>query len=276
MPLYNIQRLALEAIAGNRHQGSHIAGGTVINIRGARFSKDIDIFHDLSNNDERVRLLSEAVEADVISLEAAGFEVKWDLKRPEFYRAVIEKDGEKTVLEWVVDSDFRFFDSVPDETFGFRLHIFDLATNKVLAAASRKEPRDVVDLLYIHKNCFSLAAAIWAAPTKDPGYTPESLIEDLRRNCIYRQEDFDRVISNEKLDAREISISLKLALKQAEDFFARMPPGYEGVAFLEGDRPTVPDVSRLDEYKIVEARRQLHWPSSSDIDSEMIVSTPKP
>jgi hypothetical protein len=31
--------------------------------------------------------------------------------------------------------------------FGYRLHIFDLATNKALAAAGRREPRDVLDLL---------------------------------------------------------------------------------------------------------------------------------
>ncbi|WP_158608738.1 nucleotidyl transferase AbiEii/AbiGii toxin family protein [Sinorhizobium meliloti] len=268
MPLSNVQQEALAAIAANRHPGSHVAGGTVINRRGRRLSKDIDIFHDLSGNDDRIRILKETVDADAASLVRAGFQVEWNARHPELYRAVILKDGEPTVLEWVVDSDFRFFPSIPDELFGFRLHMFDLATNKVLAAASRKEPRDVVDLVYINENCFPIAAAIWAAPAKDPGYTPERLIEDLRRNAVYRQDDFDRVMSESPIDARHISIALKSILTQALEFANAMPPGYDGMAFVEDDQIVLPDVSRLDTYQTVTAERQAHWPTSPDINAE--------
>ena len=57
--------------------------------------------------------------------------------------------GETTKLEWVVDSDFRFFPTARDETFGYVLHPIDLAANKVGAAYDRREPRDAVDLLTI-------------------------------------------------------------------------------------------------------------------------------
>jgi len=40
-----------------------------------------------------------------------------------------------TRLEWLVESDFRFFPTIRDETFGYILHPVDLATNKVMAAA---------------------------------------------------------------------------------------------------------------------------------------------
>jgi hypothetical protein len=270
LPIFKIQREALLAIAANRHPGNHIAGGIVINLDGRRFSKDIDIFHDLSGNENRVRLLKDSVDVDTASLNAAGFELVWDAVRPEFHRGIISKDGDRTVLEWVVDSDFRFFEAVQDETFGYRLDMFDLATNKVLAAASRKEARDVIDLLHINESYFPLAAAIWAAPAKDPGCTPESLIEDIKRNCIYRQDDFDRLLSEQTIDARVVSIAIKSALRQAEDFAASMPPGYDGMAFLEDHRPVQPDVSRLGSYQLVEAQRQSHWPSSPEIGSEMI------
>ena len=43
-----------------------------------------------------------------------------------------------------------------DETFGYILHPVDLATNKVVAADGRREPRDVVDLVTVHdRSCRS-------------------------------------------------------------------------------------------------------------------------
>lgn len=277
MPLFRIQQEALAAVAANRHPGSHIAGGTVINIHGSRFSKDIDIFHDLSSDDDRIRRLKETVDVDAASLSACGFDIEWKAEHPELYRAIVSKHGDATLLEWVIDSDYRFFPAIPDEMFGYRLDMFDLATNKVLAAASRKEPRDVVDLVYVHENCFPIGAALWAAPAKDPGCTPESLIEDIRRNALYRQDDYDRVISEPAVDARKVSQSIKTLLAQAADFVASMPEGYDGLAFLDdGGLIVEPDVSRLEEYKTVSARRQAHWPSSPDIGSRMITDGGKP
>lgn len=275
MPLYNVQKEALLAIAKNRHPGSHIAGGTAINLNGVRYSKDIDIFHDLSSDKDRIVKLSDTVEKDISSLESEGFNLDWQIRGPEFYRAVITKDNDSTVLEWVIDSDFRFFDTIPDETFGYRLHMFDLATNKVLAAASRKEPRDVLDILHINDKYYPLEAIVWAAPAKDPGYTPESLIEDLRRNCRYQQADYDMVSSDQVVDARSVSLALKVLFHKTEEFVASMPNGYEAMAFLEDGSPVKPIVDRLQSYDKISAERHAHWPSSSEIDSEMIGSDRK-
>ena len=43
----------------------------------------------------------------------------------------------------VVDREFRFFPVIKDETFGYVLHPVDLATNKTMAAAGRRELRDM-------------------------------------------------------------------------------------------------------------------------------------
>ena len=45
---------------------------------------------------------------------------------------------------------YNFYQPVPDPEFGWRLHFADLAVNKVLAAASRRQPRDLVDLYLVH------------------------------------------------------------------------------------------------------------------------------
>ena len=58
-----------------------------------------------------------------------------------------EDPGEDVRLEWVTDSDFRFFPTVSDALFGYMLHPVDLALNKVQAAANRRKLRDIVDLV---------------------------------------------------------------------------------------------------------------------------------
>src|SRR5262249_5029675 len=61
---------------------------------------------------------------------------------------------------------------VKHEFFGYVLHLADIATNKALAAAGRREPRDILDLLLIHERYLPLGAVAWAAIAKDSGFTP--------------------------------------------------------------------------------------------------------
>jgi len=93
-------------------------------------------------------------------------------------------------LEWVVDSDFRFFPTIRDEVFGYVLHPVDLATNKVAAAYGRREPRDVVDLLTIHERILPLGAVVWASVGKTWGFTPEGVINEIRRTARYPKPTF--------------------------------------------------------------------------------------
>ena len=41
---------------------------------------------------------------------------------PMIYTPEVIRGGAGTRLEWVVDSDFRFFPTIPDDTFGYVLH----------------------------------------------------------------------------------------------------------------------------------------------------------
>lgn len=70
---------------------------------------------------------------------------------------------------------------VRDELGGLLLHPIDLAINKVLALAGRDEPRDFVDILFVHRSVLPLAGLSWAAVGKDPGLSPLSLLELLKR-----------------------------------------------------------------------------------------------
>ena len=94
--------------------------------------------------------MSQAALSDSAVLEAAGYNVEWLRQLPMIYTAGVTKDDDGTRLEWVVDSDYRFFPTMRDEIFGYVLHPVDLAMNKVMAAAGRRELRDLVDLVTIH------------------------------------------------------------------------------------------------------------------------------
>jgi hypothetical protein len=143
VPLSKIQSEVLRIIAERRDPGSYVAGATPLNSSTDRFSSDVDLFHD---REERV---AAAAESDAEILHAAGHDVAWLRREPAIYTAEVTKDGDGTRLEWVVDGDFRFFPTVKDKIFGFVLHPIDLAINKVMAAAGRREVRDIVDLAVI-------------------------------------------------------------------------------------------------------------------------------
>ena len=87
-----------------------------------------------------------------------------------------------------------------DETFGYVLHPVDLALNKVMAAAGRREVRDLVDLVTIHETILPLGAVIWAAVEKSPGFTPEGLIAEIRRNANYPAAEWRALITTGPLD----------------------------------------------------------------------------
>jgi hypothetical protein len=264
VPLSRIQAEILRLLAAHRTPESYVAGASAINQDGPRFSADIDIFHD------REAAVARAAEEDAALLAANGFGIGWIRREPGLHAATIRFGEAATRLEWARDSDFRFFPAVRDDLFGYRLHFADLATNKALAAAGRREPRDVLDLLFIHERHLPLGAVIWAAVAKDPGYSPESLIVEIRRNARYLADDYADLDLIEAVDAAAVSKRLRVGLEEAEAFVRAMPVGKEGLLYLHDGQPRQPDPGDLSGYVEHEGRRGGFWPSSSEIGSAML------
>src|SRR5450432_1036506 len=103
VPLTKLQIYALRVLAAQRSPDSYVAGGVALNRAGPRFSGDIDIFQD---SEER---LVTAAEADGAALVEAGLKLSWGRVQTGKRQAQIEGLGEAMQLEWVADSDFRFF-----------------------------------------------------------------------------------------------------------------------------------------------------------------------
>jgi len=263
VPLSNIQIAVLRLLAAHRDPESYVAGATPLSRNTARYSSDIDVFHD---REERV---AEAALHDATVLEAAGYRVTWLRQLPLLYTAEVTHGDASTRLEWVVDSDYRFFPTLRDELFGYVLHPVDLAMNKVMAAAGRREVRDLVDLVLIHETIVPLGAVMWAAVEKAPGFTPEGLIAEIRRNIHYPAAEWRAVHTETPLDPQDISARLRAALDEAEAFVTRMPTANMGLLFLHDGKVVQPDPDHLEAYTTHAGQRRGHWPTSPDITAAM-------
>jgi hypothetical protein len=264
VPLSKIQTDILRLLAAHRDPESYVAGAAPLNRNAPRYSEDIDVFHD---REERV---AAAARDDTEAINRAGYRVAWLRQLPLIYTAEIAAKDAATRLEWVVDSDYRFFPTMPDATFGYVLHPVDLAINKVMAAAGRREVRDIVDLVTVHESILPLGALVWAAVEKSPGFTPEGLIAEIRRNAHYPAADWNALLVSEPLDPKNVSGRLRAALDEAEAFVTRMPSDKLGLLFLQNGQVVQPDPDHLEGLQAHAGRRRGHWPSSPDISAAML------
>lgn len=273
MPLTSLQAEILQLLAAHRDPESYVGGSTPVNRNTLRYSGDIDVFHD---REERV---AEAALKDGQVLEASGYTVTWLRRLPSIHSAQIGRGDDVTRLEWVADSDYRFFPAIPDKVSGYVLHPVDLAINKAMAAAGRREVRDIVDLITMHETILPLGAIVWAAVDKSPGFTPEGLIAEIRRNARYPAADWKALVSAEPVDPASVLARLRSALDEAEAFVARMPTEKAGLLFLENGCVVQPDPDHLERYQTHAGQRRGHWPASAEITSAMLErsgSDPRP
>lgn len=227
MPLTDYQSALARLLSGNRTFDSYLAGGAAVLIEPntTRYSHDLDYFHD-----SEVRV-AEAFAADRKLLERNGYTVEVDLNQPGFVRAIVRQGGDATRVEWARDSAWRFMPTVRDERVGFLLHPVDLAVNKVLALAGRDEPRDVLDAVHLHRHVLPLGALCWAACGKDPGFTPLSILDLLRRRGRVRPEDLERLDLAVPIDLQALKREWLEALDAAEAYVATLPPDEIGCLY---------------------------------------------
>ncbi len=250
MPLSHFQRRLLAALAATPADDRYLAGGAAMHFAptSTRYSDDLDFFHD---SEARV---ASAFTRDRATLEQAGYTLDVELSLPGLVRAVVRKEDQATRVDWGHHSAWRFMPLIRDELGGLLLHPVDLATNKVLALAGRDEPRDFVDILFVHERVLPLSGLCWAAAGKDPGVTPLSLLELLKRRGRYRPEDFTRLNLVEPFDLPRARATWRAALETAEAFVRQRPPEEYGCLYYSAqrDRFVVPASDRsLDEQRIV-------------------------
>jgi hypothetical protein len=238
MPIAPFEKTILRLLAANRNPESFVAGATVLlrDENSHRRSQDIDLFHDAAES------VKNAAEADCAVLEKNGFQVRLDMIEPAFRRALVERDGSATKLEWVFDSAFRFFPVEADAEFGYALNFWDAATNKVLALAGRGELRDYLDVLHLHRRHLSLGALVWAACGKDIGYTPQFIIEEARRLTHYPVSLLAKLDLREPVDLVACKRQWLELTRDANALFDKLPAAEVGCFYLNAaGKPVTPD-----------------------------------
>jgi hypothetical protein len=230
MPLTEFQIKVAGLLLRNRGPESHLAGGAAIHLlpNSKRFSNDLDFFHD---SEDRV---AEAYQADQKVLSENGFEVLVEMTQPGYIRSSVTRAAQSTKIEWAHDSAWRFMPAIEHPLVGYQLHPIDLAVNKVLTLAGRDEARDFLDMLFVHSEILTLGALIWAAVGKDPGFTPLSLLELLRRRGKYQKVDFSRLHLVEEVDLKKMKSTWLLALEDAEEFVNQRDPDEAGCLYYSG------------------------------------------
>ena len=226
--------MLLADLAASPSEERYLAGGAALHFaaNSVRYSDDLDFFHD---SEARV---ASAFAADRERLIREKYTVDVELSLPGFIRAVVRRGDLATRVDWAHDSAWRFMPLVRDELGGLLLHPVDLAINKVLALAGRDEPRDFVDVLYVHRRVLPLAGVCWAATGKDPGFTPLSLLELLKRRGRYRPDDFSRLHLVAPFDLPTEKLVWLAATADADAFVRERPPAESGCLYYSTHQDT--------------------------------------
>lgn len=228
MPLTSFQQRVSLLLADNRAPDSYLAGGAALHFKPdtKRYSNDLDYFHDY---EERV---AQAFAADRKTLEENDIRVAVQVAQPGYIRALAEQGDNGTKIEWAHDSAWRFMPPVRLPGAGYALHPVDLAVNKILALAGRDEPRDFLDVLYAHEELLAFPALVWAAAGKDPGFTPLSLLELVKRRGRYQPADFERLHLSRPVELTGLKKLWLAALADAEIFVRSRPPEETGCLYF--------------------------------------------
>jgi len=239
--LSDIQSRAARVMAKNRSEHSYFAGGAVLNKDTSRQSDDLDIFMD---NDE---IIPDIVQRDIKALRLAGFKVTIDLEIYGCTDASVRDGDQVTQVQWMSESRMRFFPLVPDPDWGLRLHMSDLAVNKVLAASTRRKARDVLDLALIAENYCTLGPLFLAGSEKIGSFSPAALLDSARQ----------RVVSGDRFDLEtlrgippgwdgaEIKTRALAALDRAEDLLKDVPDKMIGGLPVDASGTPVDQVEKV-------------------------------
>jgi len=180
MPLTGLQAAILALLANQRSEQSYFAGGPALHMgaAGERYSNDLDFFHSAAD------AANQSFVAEATTLRVAGYEVEVLAEHRGFVSAIVRIGGESTILDWAHESSWRFLPLVEITGGGLMLHPIDLAINKLVALANRREPRDLVDTIFADTHILPFPALIWAVVEKNPGLNPTMYLEQFRRRTL--------------------------------------------------------------------------------------------
>lgn len=175
-----LQLAVLRAVAGTPLQESfYLTGGTILAecYLQHRYSDDLDFF---TNETDAVRHVAPVMERVAAQLHAA---ITFTRRTGMFLECFLaDAQGAHLELDFAVDSPYRIEPLVTRAELGWRLDsAVDIACNKLSAICDRTEPKDFVDLWFLHHGVTPLADVIPLAKRKHVGLEEYALAQAFAR-----------------------------------------------------------------------------------------------
>ena len=136
-----------------------------------------------------------------------------------------------------------------------------MATNKVLALVGRVEVRDWVDVMTCHEKIQPLGYLAWAACGKDPGFSPQMILEQAGRSARYSAAEVATLsFSGEPTPAGELSRRWHTILAQARQIVEHLPVEHVGEAVLTAGGELYTDLPVAEKMQFHPGRLRGAWP----------------
>ena len=163
---------------------------------------------------------------------------------------------------------------------GWRLNFWDAAT-KTLAFAGRMKLRDYLDVLFLQEKHLHVGALAWAAAAKDPGLSPEIIIDwGGRQARMFSDPNRGREIAAALgIDLPTLRRKWMIAADEAFALIRQLPPAELGCFYLDSTgRPSVPILARriFRSHAALRQRARGHRRGSSRSDGWVDTQHPTP
>jgi hypothetical protein len=110
-----------------------------------------------------------------------------------------------------------------------------------------------------------VSALAWAAPAKDPGFTPYLILDEISRNSRVDPARLEaEFLSGHPIDVVAMKQVLLAAIREARELFTRLPPEQMGCLYLDvRTNIAVPDAAAVEAGLLRLHRASLRgaWPS---------------
>ena len=105
---------------------------------------------------------------------------------------------------------------------------------KVLALVGRAEVRDWVDLIHCHDHLQPFGYLVWATCGKDPGLSPEFIVEQAARSAHYSKVELDTLAyDGQQPDIANLSQTWRRMLQEAREIIQYLPEEKVGSCILD-------------------------------------------
>jgi predicted nucleotidyltransferase component of viral defense system len=168
--LTRLQREILDAFF-QRERSFFLTGGAALAgfYLGHRTTDDLDLFTSQPNAFERGRFIL----ADVATALGSELQVRQDA--PGFKRFVVTRGDEGVVVDLVRDVGPQLHVQKVERDNVVIDPADEILANKLTALVGRAEERDLIDVMFLEREGYSIEDALHAALAKDGGCTPATL-----------------------------------------------------------------------------------------------------